>query len=217
LDKYPRNLERDVTLAEATKVDIVFAPEPADMYGDRHETAVHLSKLPNRLCGLSRPGHFSGVATVVAKLFNIVKPNIAIFGEKDYQQLAIIRQMVEDLNFDIQILSVPIVREPDGLAMSSRNVYLSEQERASALSLNRALREAQEMVNVGIRDGATIVDRTRDHIHSQPHTKIDYVTLCDPRSLENVEWVNQTAVLALAVWVGQTRLIDNAVLSPPDR
>ena len=203
-------------MAESAGVDIVFAPDARDMYGPRYQTSVQLSELPNHLCGLSRPGHFSGVATVVTKLFNIVKPSVAIFGEKDYQQLAVIRRLVEDLNMDVRIVAVPIVRESDGLAMSSRNVYLSDRERRSALSLHRSLREAQAMVDEGIREASVIMDRTRDHIESQPYTKIDYVTLCDPDSLENIDHVEHTALMALAVWVGKTRLIDNAILSSPD-
>ena len=154
------------------------------------------------------------MATVVCKLFHIVKPHVAIFGEKDYQQLAIIRQMVRDLNFDITIVGVPTVREPDGLAMSSRNAYLSEEERTSALSLFEALQQAQNNVAQGMRDAGQIVDQASQLISSKAHARIDYVALCNPETLKDVLKVDGPALMALAVWVGKTRLIDNAILQP---
>jgi pantoate--beta-alanine ligase len=209
---YPRDLNRDLSLAEYAQADLVFTPEVGAMYETGHQTFVEQSLLPQHLCGLSRPGHFRGVATVVAKLFNIVKPHVAVFGEKDYQQLAIVRQMVRDLNFDIRIIGVPTVRELDGLAMSSRNAYLSEEERASALSLWKTLRQAQESVARGIRDAGQLLNQASDLIEACAHTRIDYVALCDPETLEEVSTIEGATLMALAVWVGKTRLIDNALL-----
>jgi len=215
LDSYPRDLKRDFHLAESVGADIVFVPEARQMYTQGYQTFVALAFLPNHLCGLSRQGHFRGVATVVTKLFNIVRPQIAVFGEKDYQQLAIIRQMVRDLNINIEIVGVPTVREPDGVAMSSRNSYLSEKERNSAPSLFRGLQHAQKKLSEGIRDARTLIAETGDFIGSHPWTKKDYVVLCDPATLEDVEQVDRPTLMALAVWVGKTRLIDNAILTPP--
>jgi pantoate--beta-alanine ligase len=214
LQRYPRDLDRDVILAKSLGVDVVFAPEAETMYDKAYQTYVDLELLPRHLCGPSRPGHFRGVATVVAKLFNIVRPQVAIFGEKDYQQLAIIRRMVRDLNFDVRIIGVPTVREPDGLAMSSRNTYLSEDERRSALSLFQSLQGAQKGVAEGIRDATQIIGSASALIGSRPHTRIDYVAVCDPDTLEDVDRVQRPTLMALAVWVGKTRLIDNAILKP---
>ena len=216
LQRYPRNLGRDVTLAESVGVDVVFAPEVGAMYEEGFQTHVDLELLAHRLCGPSRPNHFRGVVTVVAKLFNIVRPQVAIFGEKDYQQLTIIRRMVRDLNFNTRIIGVPTVREPDGLAMSSRNIHLSEDERRSALSLSESLRQAQQAVAEGISDSADLTRSTSGLIGSYPHTQIDYVALCDPDTLEDVERVDGPTLMALAVRVGDTRLIDNAILKPID-
>lgn len=213
LDAYPRNLERDLALAEKEGVDAVFTPDKKELYGDGYETYVSLETLPHHLCGLSRPVHFRGVSTVVTKLFNIVKPHVALFGEKDFQQLAVIRRMVKDLNFDIEIVGVPTVREPDGLAMSSRNTYLSAVERVSALSLSKALKLAQERVAQGERNAAAILKEVRSFIESHPGAVIDYAALCDPSSLTDVAAVDRPALLALAVKVGKTRLIDNAIIT----
>ena len=211
---YPRGLNRDVSLAESVGVNIMFAPETEAMYDKAYQTYVDLEALPRYLCGPSRPGHFRGVATVVTKLFNIVKPHVAIFGKKDYQQLVIIRRMARDLQFDIRIIGVPIMREADGLAMSSRNTYLSEDERRSALSLFQSLQHARETVAQGIRDAKQLIDGTSGLIHSCPYTKIDYVAVCDPETLEDVDRLEGPTLMALAVWVGKTRLIDNAILKP---
>jgi pantoate--beta-alanine ligase len=211
---YPRDLSRDVRLAESVGVDVIFAPEADTMYEEGHQTYVNLEALPLHLCGASRPGYFRGVATVVTKLFNIVKPHVALFGEKDYQQLLVIRQLVRDLNFDIRIIGVPIVREVDGLAMSSRNGYLSRDERRSALSLHKSIQLAQERVAQGIRDASRLIAEASGLIRSHPYTRIDYVTLCDPETLEDVHVVEGPSLMALAVWIGHTRLIDNAVLTP---
>lgn len=211
---YPRDLDRDVRLAESVGVDLIFAPESEAMYDNAYQTYVDLERLPRYLCGPSRPSHFRGVVTVVTKLFNIVRPDVAIFGEKDYQQLLVIRRMVRDLNFNTRIIGVPIVREPDGLAMSSRNTYLSEDERRSALSLFQSLQQAKTSVARGIRDPRQLTDAASDLIRSYPHTKIDYVAVCDPETLEDVSRVEGPALMALAAWVGNTRLIDNAILKP---
>jgi pantoate--beta-alanine ligase len=193
---------------------MVFAPEAEAMYDEGHQTFVDLELLPMYLCGPSRPGHFRGVATVVTKLFNIVKPHVAVFGEKDYQQLVVIRRMVKDLSCDVRIIGVPTVREGDGLAMSSRNAYLSPDERRSALSLYQSLTLAQEMVAQGIRDAEELIHEASGLIRSNPHTRVDYVALCDPETLEKVQRVEGPSLMALAVWMGKTRLIDNAMLEP---
>jgi len=214
LQRYPRDLDRDVTLAESAGVDVVFAPEARAMYQEEFQTYVDLELLPRHLCGPSRPNHFRGVATVVAKLFNIARPQVAIFGEKDYQQLAVIRRMVRDLNFGVRIIGVPTVREPDGLAMSSRNTYLSVEERRSSLSLFQSLQRAQQAVAEGVRDAKELIRSTSELIAASPHTKIDYVAVCDPDTLEDVDRVDGPTLMALAVRVGGTRLIDNAILKP---
>ena len=214
LQAYPRDLHRDARLAEGVGVDMVFAPEAEEMYAKGYQTFVNLEALPLALCGLSRPGHFRGVATVVTKLFHIVNPQVAVFGEKDYQQLAVVRRLVQDLSFDIRIIGVPTVRERDGLAMSSRNTYLSADERPSALSLFQSLQLARERVRQGITDAKALIEEVSELILSYPLTKIDYVTLCDPETLEDVKRVDEPSLMALAVWVGNTRLIDNAVLAP---
>jgi pantoate--beta-alanine ligase len=210
---YPRDPDRDVSLAESVGVDIIFTPEAEAIYDKAYQTFVDLEMLPRYLCGPSRPSHFRGVATVVTKLLNIVKPHVAVFGEKDYQQLAIIRRMVHDLNFDVRVIGVPIVRESDGLAMSSRNTYLSEDERRSALSLYKALQQAQKSVAQGIRDAGQLVHSASEVLCSYPYTKIDYVSVCDPETLEDVNRVEEPTLMALAVWVGKTRLIDNTILT----
>lgn len=213
-DSYPRDFDRDCAMARSAGVDTVFAPEADAMYGNRYQTYVSLEKLPRHLCGLSRPDHFRGVASVVTKLFNIVKPHTAVFGEKDYQQLVIIRRMAEDLNFGIKIVGAPIVREHDGLAMSSRNAYLSKQERASAPVLFQALQAAQRLVEQGEPDAERIIAMTHDLILSKPRTTIDYISVCDPETLEDVGRIKREVLMALAVYVGKARLIDNTILRP---
>ena len=210
---YPRNMDQDVSRAQSVGADVVFAPQVDAMYGKAYQTYVDVETLPLFLCGASRPGHFRGVATVVTKLFNIVKPHVTVFGKKDYQQLVIIQRMVHDLNLDIRIIGVPIVREPDGLAMSSRNIYMSKDERHSALSLFQSLQQAQESVAQGTRDARQLIRGASELIRSYPHTRIDYVTVCDPHTLEDVNRVEGPTLMALAVWVGKTRLIDNTMLT----
>jgi len=213
LDAYPRDLDRDLKLAEKENVDVVFTPDNAELYKEKFQTYVTLEKLPNYLCGLSRPIHFRGVATVVTKLFNIVKPHIAVLGQKDYQQLAVICQMVRDLDFDIEIIGGPIIREPDGLAMSSRNSYLSSGQRASALVLYTSLIKAQSLVENGIKDATKIIEETSMLIKSHSETKIDYITICNPETLVDIQTIDGPALMALAVKVGKTRLIDNLMLN----
>jgi len=212
-EAYPRDFERDCSLAQSAGTDIIFAPGKKELYSSEYQTYIQLEKLPNHLCGISRPVHFRGVATVVTKLFNIVKPHIAIFGKKDYQQLMVIRQMVSDLNFDIEIIGAPIVRENDGLAMSSRNTYLTPEQRKSALSLYKSLQKAEELVKSGISNAKQIIDAVTELISSYPETSIDYISICDPETLADMNTIDKPALMALAVKVGKTRLIDNKVLS----
>jgi len=213
LDRYPRGLERDATLAREVGVDLLFTPEPAVMYPPGYQTFVEVERLSQGLCGASRPGHFRGVATVVLKLFNQVQPHTAVFGEKDYQQLAVIKRMVADLDLPLAVVGRPIVREPDGLAMSSRNTYLNQEERAAALSLYRSLIAARELVLSGVKKREGILEAVRQLISSAPLTRIDYLALTDPANLREVETINEEARLLLAVWVGKTRLLDNTLLS----
>ena len=213
---YPRAMEQDLEQCSTIGADAVFTPDSADIYPAGFQTYVTLEKLPLHLCGLSRPVFFKGVATVVTKLFNIVNPHFALFGEKDFQQLAIIRQMVMDLNFDITILGVPIVRERDGLAKSSRNKYLAQQERPHALLLYRCIQAAEKMVKHGETDARSIVDAAMEILLSCPDITVDYVSICDPVTLEEVTGIKEKALMAVAVWLGKTRLIDNRMLVLPD-
>ncbi|MFP4159401.1 MAG: pantoate--beta-alanine ligase [Desulfobacterales bacterium] len=213
-ESYPRDPEKDSALAENQGADILFMPEKNDLYPRGYETYIYQESLPQHLCGLSRPGHFTGVMTIVAKLFNIIKPHYAVFGEKDYQQLAIIRKMTADLNFGIHIIGAPTVREPDGLAMSSRNKYLNQRQRNSALQLNRALSEAQEMTVKGENRARILIEAAVEKVSASPEVSIDYVKVCDPETLEDMEVVDRPALMALAAKVGRTRLIDNAMLTP---
>ncbi len=209
---YPRDLKRDLAAAEANSVDVVFHPAAEDMYMDGFQTYVNVERLDKHLCGISRPGHFMGVATVVAKLFHIVKPDIAIFGEKDFQQLVIIKRMVTDLHMDVAIVNMPIVREEDGLAMSSRNAYLNKDERKAALFLYTALMKGKDMFDKGVRDAGIILKVVRSVIESEPLARIDYITVCDVNTLEDADEIKGNALLALAVKIGKTRLIDNCIL-----
>jgi pantoate--beta-alanine ligase len=214
LAAYPRDFERDRGMLEKEKVDILFHPSAAEMYPAGYQTYVDVEKFGPLLCGEFRPGHFRGVAIVVAKLFNIVRPHAAIFGVKDYQQLQVIRRMAKDLNFDVEVVGYPTVREKDGLAMSSRNIYLSPQERAAALSLSRSLRQAESLVRRGEKETKRIVDAVRAEIEKEPLARIEYARVCDTETLEQVATVGGAAVLVLAVRVGKARLIDNAILKP---
>lgn len=214
LGTYPRNFSRDLELARTEGVDVVFAPSEKDLYPGGYQTYVRLESIPKHLCGISRPHFFRGVSTVVTKLFHIVKPHIAVFGQKDFQQLAVIRRMVIDLNFDIEIVGCPIIREPDGLAMSSRNSYLSPEERRQARCLYEALQNTQSELDRGVEDAGILVQHARQLILSRPQTDIDYVSICDPETFEDMARVDRPALMALAVKVGATRLIDNRILDP---
>ncbi len=216
LNEYPRDLKGDLKKAESAGVDIVFIPRAEDMYPDGFQTGIRVENIPKHLCGLSRPGHFDGVATVVAKLFNIVRPNIALFGQKDFQQLAVIRRLVKDLDMDVEIIGIPTVREPDGLAMSSRNKYLNKEERVSALCLKKSIDMAQDYVKKGKTNSASIISSIRELILAHPFTDIDYVSICDPLTMEDKENISDESLLALAVKVGKTRLIDNCLLRTGD-
>ncbi len=211
---YPRAMEQDLEQCRTIGADTVFTPD-SDIYPAGFQTYVELEKLPLHLCGLSRPVFFKGVATVVTKLFNIVNPHFALFGEKDYQQLAIIRQLVIDLNFDITVVGVPIVREPDGLAKSSRNKYLTQKERPHALLLYRSIQAAEKMVKDGEIDAQKIVDAATEILLSCPDITVDYVSICDPVTLDGVTSIQGKVLMAVAVWLGKTRLIDNRMLVVP--
>jgi pantoate--beta-alanine ligase len=214
LDAYPRNFESDQSLCLKEGVDILFYPTAAEMYGPRFQTFITLEQLPLHLCGISRPVHFRGVATIVTKLFNIVKPHSAIFGQKDFQQVRVIRQLAQDLDMDIQITSGPTVRESDGLAMSSRNAYLGASQRSSALTLYQALCQTRQRLENGLTDAKALIQSAVSLIQSFPETAIDYIAICDPDTLEDIQTIDRPAIMALAVKVGETRLIDNMVLSP---
>jgi len=211
LDKYPRDIERDMKLLKENKCDILFYPNVKEMYPNGFYTKVTLSILTDKLCGKSRPGHFDGVATVVTKLINIVNPDSAYFGMKDYQQLLVIKRVVEDLNLDVNIVGCPIVRENDGLAMSSRNVYLTEKERESALSLSKSFKLVSQLIEKGIKNPQEIKQEVCKFIETHPFTKIDYVELVDIDTLENLNELKDKFLLALAVFVGKARLIDNKI------
>ncbi|HRU45649.1 MAG TPA: pantoate--beta-alanine ligase [Candidatus Marinimicrobia bacterium] len=212
LMRYPRDIERDERLARERGVDYIFHPEVAEMYPDPYFTYVVTEQLAKVLCGISRPTHFRGVTTVVAKLFNIIQPDVAVFGQKDAQQAVIIRQMVRDLNFPTQIIVAPIVREPDGLAMSSRNVYLAPEERQQAPIIFKALQAARENVKNGLTDANQVRDQITKMIQTSPLARIDYVEIIDDQTLTPVETVKPGTFAAVAVYYGKTRLIDNIYL-----
>ena len=212
-DKYPRDLERDLKIADDAGVDFVFAPDEKQMYPSDYATYVIQERLTDKLCGAFRPGHFKGVLTVVNKLFNIVQPDRAYFGEKDYQQLVVIKQMVKDFNMDVEIVGCPLVRESDGLAMSSRNKYLSEEERQAALSLSKALFLAKELFEKGETNPEKIKAEMKNLILQHPQVgQIQYIEIVHPKTLEPKEKVEKGDRILLAVYVGDTRLIDNIEL-----
>ncbi|MGD0672046.1 MAG: pantoate--beta-alanine ligase [Candidatus Binatus sp.] len=212
--RYPRNFKRDCAMLETAAVDVVFAPEPSAMYSTDAQTWVEAGEITSGLCGAHRPGHFRGVTTVVAKLFNIVKPHLAVFGEKDFQQLRAIQQMVRDLNFDVEIIPVPIVREKDGLAMSSRNAYLSPAEREDALALSLAIRAAREKHRAGACCAEEIVFAATRVLNRLKGVAIEYVEAVDAETLARHPSLDRPILIAIAARVGKTRLIDNAVLQP---
>ena len=212
LDSYPRDLGRDVDLARSAGTDLIFAPEAADMYPSGYATFVDVAGLGDRLCGASRPGHFRGVSTVVSKLFLLVQPHVALFGQKDFQQLAIIRQMTRDLNLPVEIVGMPIVREADGLAMSSRNVNLSPAQRQQALALSDALRKAQALVRAGETSVAAVLQAAGERITREPEARLDYIQVCHQTTLAEMSTITADSMLLLAVRIGSTRLIDNGPL-----
>jgi pantoate--beta-alanine ligase len=212
LSRYPRDEAGDLAKARPCGLDLAFCPSAAAMYPAGAQTFIEVRELQRPLCGASRPGHFAGVATIVCKLFYLTKPHLAVFGEKDFQQLAIIRRMVRDLDLDVEIQGVPIVREADGLALSSRNAYLAADERRQALALSAGLAAAEAAYRAGERRAAALVAAARAPIEAEPAARIDYVELRDAVELSEIDTVERPAVLALAVFVGKTRLIDNRVL-----
>lgn len=211
LENYPRDLERDSALCEDAGANLIFNPEPENMYFDGFSTYVNMENLSEELCGKSRPIHFRGVCTVVSKLFNIVNPDRAYFGQKDAQQLAIIKRMVRDLNFDIEIVGCPIIREEDGLAKSSRNTYLSAEERKAALVLSKAVKLGEEMAKGGEKDAEKIVGEMVKLIETEPMAKIDYVQAVDAVSVKPIKEMQPPVLVAMAVYIGKTRLIDNFI------
>lgn len=212
LASYPRDLDRDAALCEDAGAALIFHPQPSEMYHDDFSSFVDMSTLTGGLCGKTRPIHFRGVCTVVSKLFNIVVPDKAYFGQKDAQQLAVIRHMVRDLNFGIEIVGCPIIREEDGLAKSSRNTYLNEKERQAALVLSRSLKEGKALMDAGEKDTAKIRKVITDMIEKEPLAKIDYVEVVDWNTLESVDKVDGPVLTAIAVYIGKTRLIDNFIV-----
>ncbi|OCG69538.1 pantoate--beta-alanine ligase [Gilliamella sp. Nev5-1] len=211
LDSYPRDLERDKIACEQMGVDLIFHPTASEMYMPNFSSYVDVNNLTDALCGKRRPGHFKGVCTVVTKLFNITQPDRAYFGQKDAQQLAVIKRMVSDLNFDIDIIGCPIVREADGLAKSSRNSYLSESERKAAVCLYQAIECAKEMIKQGEKSVTVIKKAMDDVISNQPLAKIDYIEFVDLASLASINMLAKDSLCALAVYIGKTRLIDNFI------
>ncbi|GFZ29787.1 pantothenate synthetase [Clostridium zeae] len=209
LDKYPRDLKRDSKIVEASGGDLIFNPNPSEMYVEDFSSFVEVNSLTDGLCGAKRPGHFKGVCTVVTKLFNIVTPDKAYFGEKDAQQLAVIKKMVRDLNIPVEIIGCPIIRENDGLAKSSRNIYLNAEERTAALILSKSLEKAKSALTAGERSSEKIRDIIIDTLSSEPLAKIDYVEIVDSTSLTSINYIENSILIAIAVFMGKTRLIDN--------
>ena len=213
LSRYPRDFDRDASLLEKEKTDIIFYPDDGQMYTGGFTTYVEVKKLEDHLCGKTRTGHFTGVATVVTKLFNIVKPHYAVFGQKDYQQLTIIERMVRDLNMDVEIVPYPTVREHDGLAMSSRNTYLSDAERKKALLISASLHSAEEQVRTGEKNAEIVRKTVNDILHREDGIEVEYIDICDTETLEDIQVIKGRAVLAVACRIGKTRLIDNTILT----
>lgn len=211
LETYPRDFEKDTELCQTAGASLIFHPDPSQMYSPTFSSFINMSTLTGGLCGKTRPSHFQGVCTVVGKLFNIVEPNKAYFGQKDAQQLAVIRHLVEDLNFNLEIVGCPIVREADGLAKSSRNSYLSKDERKAALVLSQSLAIAQKMINEGERDTGKLTLAMTKHIENEPLAQIDYVEFVDWKTLEPVGLIDRPVLNAIAVYIGKTRLIDNHI------
>jgi len=214
-ERYPQDIPRDLRLLDELGVAAVFKPDAASIYPQGYQTYVEVQQLTQPLCGHTRPTHFRGVTTVVNKLFNITKPHLAIFGEKDFQQLVTIQRMVSDLNMDVEILGHPIVRESDGLAMSSRNVYLNAEQRQTALRLSQALEQARRLVSGGERQPQAILEKVKNHLLEGGGITIDYVELCHLDTLQPVTSLERPGLLAMAAFVGPARLLDNCILTPP--
>ncbi|NIM58924.1 MAG: pantoate--beta-alanine ligase [Candidatus Aminicenantes bacterium] len=212
-DEYPRDLDRDSEVLKKQGVDYLFVPEADEIYPQGYKTYVEVHDLQDKLCGRSRPGHFRGVCTVVLKLFNIIDPDISFFGQKDYQQAVILKRMAKELNLEVKIDVMPIIREGDGLALSSRNKYLTQEERKAALVLSRSLEEAKSMVGKGQTNSATIIKEMKEMIGRESLAKIDYVEIVDAENLDPVARVEKEALAAVAVFIGKVRLIDNIILS----
>lgn len=211
-EEYPRDMKRDSEILENEGVDYVFDPEAEEMYPEGYKTYVEVHNLQDRLCGHSRPGHFRGVATVVLKLFNIVNPDFSFFGQKDAQQAIILKKMVQDLDIEVKIEVLPIIREEDGLALSSRNAYLNTEERRAALVLSKSLGEAQKMIEKGERDVESIIKRMKEIIKGEPLARIDYIEIVDMDNLNPLTRIGKKALVALAVFIGKVRLIDNVIV-----
>lgn len=216
LASYPRDLQRDMDVVGSAGGDLIFHPEPSEMYPGHFTSFIDTSETTELLCGAVRPGHFRGVCTVVGKLFNIVMPERAYFGQKDAQQLATIRRFVRDLNFNVQIVACPIVRESDGLAKSSRNTYLSADERQAALILSQSLQKGKALIDAGERDAAAVKEAIRAHLLTQPLARIDYVEVVDNENIRRVERISGSTLVAIAVYIGKTRLIDNFIAEVQD-
>lgn len=212
LATYPRDLERDAKLCQEAGASLIFNPEPENMYHDNFCTYIDMDNLTKGLCGKTRPSHFRGVCTVVGKLFNIVKPDRAYFGQKDAQQLAVIKRMVRDLNFDLEIVACPIIREEDGLAKSSRNTYLSKEERQAALILSKSLAAGREMIENGEKSAKAVLEKIENIIKTEKLAKIDYVEAVDFENIEPIEEIKSSVLIAIAVYIGKTRLIDNIIV-----
>lgn len=211
LESYPRDFEADATICEKAGVDLIFHPQVEDMYPSGASTFVDVEGLTKELCGKSRPTHFRGVCTVVCKLFHIVEPDYAYFGQKDAQQFAVIKRMVRDLNMKVEVIACPIIREADGLAKSSRNVYLSEKERAAALVLSKAIFQSERLMQVGEQSVTRILTKMKETIASEPLVQIDYIEIVNCDSIEKLERIKGTVLVAAAIFVGKTRLIDNVI------
>ena len=212
LDSYPRDLEKDAKMCNDAGVDLIFHPEPSEMYNDGFCSYVDMNGLTTELCGKTRPTHFRGVQTVVLKFFNIIKPDRAYFGQKDAQQLAVIKRMVADLNVDVEIIGCPIIRESDGLAKSSRNTYLNPDERKAALILNKSLKLGRELIESGETDSKAVIKAISDNINTEPLAKIDYVNVVDFSTITPVDKIGKAVLVAIAVYIGKTRLIDNFMI-----
>ena len=212
LASYPRDLKKDSTFCESLGADLIFHPEPEEMYHKNFSSYVDMSVLTEELCGLSRPVHFRGVCTVVNKLFNIVQPDKAYFGQKDAQQLAVIRHMTEDLNMNVEVIGCPIIREEDGLAKSSRNTYLSKEERRGALILSKSIFMGQKLVKKGMTDAGELVEKMKAVIETEPLARIDYVKAVDGLTMQQVDTIKAPVLVAIAVYIGKTRLIDNFIV-----